>query len=113
MTVPPTIYLRLARATPFHGASFLRCPSPAQRRGGAHPRNEAGTTRKGTAEGIAGASRDLARGELSPGAEVLRNVRFCDTHYSPAVRATSGVQNSCPKSTSHNHRCQTVVRRSA
>jgi hypothetical protein len=45
----------------------------------AHPRNEAGTTRKGTAEGIAGASRDLARGELSPGAEVLRTEGFSDS----------------------------------
>jgi hypothetical protein len=31
---------------------------------------------------------------------------------SPAARAASGVQNPCPKSTSHNHRCRKVVRRS-
>jgi hypothetical protein len=30
----------------------------------------------------------------------------------PATKATSSVQNPCPKSTSHNHRCQRVVRRS-
>jgi hypothetical protein len=38
--------------------------------------------------------------------------RFCDSHPYPAQEYSARVQNSCPKSTSHNHRCQTVVRRS-
>jgi hypothetical protein len=38
--------------------------------------------------------------------------RFCDSRHSPATRATSGVQNPCPKSTSHNLPCHKVLRRS-
>ena len=33
---------------------------------------------------------------------MLRNERFCDTHHSPAQDGSAGVQNPCPKSTSHN-----------
>ena len=40
----------------------------------------------------------------------FRNDRFCDTLHSPAA---SGVQNPCPKSTSHNQRCHRVLQRSA
>jgi hypothetical protein len=36
-----------------------------------------------------------------------------DSRLSPAEERPAGVQNPCPKSPSHNHRCQKVVRRSA
>src|SRR4029450_8381161 len=42
-----------------------------------------------------------------------RNGRFCDSHRSPTAERRACVQNPCPKSTSHNYRCQRVVRRSA
>jgi hypothetical protein len=45
---------------------------------------------------------------------VLQNRRrsqgFCDSHPLPATRAASGVQNPCPKSTSHKFRSRRVVR---
>jgi hypothetical protein len=36
---------------------------------------------------------------------------FCDRHWSPAINGRAGVQNSCPKSTSHNLRPHWVVQR--
>ena len=42
----------------------------------------------------------------------LGNEGFCNSHYSPARKRLTGVQNPCPKSTSHNHPCHTVLRRS-
>jgi hypothetical protein len=38
--------------------------------------------------------------------------RFCDSRLSPARTGLVGVQNPCPKSTSHNQPCHRVLRRS-
>ena len=59
------------------------------------------------------ASSELTRGCLvNSRRSHLENGRFCDRLHSPARSRSVGVQNPCPKSTSHNHQCQTVVRRS-
>jgi hypothetical protein len=39
-------------------------------------------------------------------------VRFCNSRSAPLTTGSRGVQNPCPKSTSHNQPCRGVVRRS-
>jgi hypothetical protein len=44
--------------------------------------------------------------------QLSKTGRFCNTRPSPATDRLAGVQNPCPKSTSHNQPCHTVLRRS-
>ena len=66
---------------------------------------------------IEGLETQSAWGQPPPGRvpvddELSRTDRFCDSRRSPAMSHPKGVQNPCPKSTSQNHRCQRVLRRS-
>ena len=82
-------------------SSSLPPTSGCARRSGARPERTGGNARL----------RALMLGPTEAQQEIRQIVRqlsetdrFCDSHHSPATRAASGVQNPCPKSTSHNFR---------